>query len=59
MKKACKILCFSLLGIVAVLYLAFLFVLPNVVDLNKFKPDVDTFHGSCRGNLCRTDSQLG
>ncbi len=27
-------------GFLALLYLAFLFVLPNAVDLNKFKPDI-------------------
>ena len=40
MKKFCKIFGFTLLGLVAIAYLAFLFVLPNVVDINKFKPDV-------------------
>ena len=40
MKKALKILGFTVLGILAAVYLAFLFILPNVIDLNKFKPDV-------------------
>ena len=31
---------FTLLGIIVLVYLGFLFVLPNAVDLNKFKPEV-------------------
>ncbi len=38
MKKFLQILGFILLGIILVIYLCFLFVLPNVVDLNKYKP---------------------
>ena len=39
-KKGLKITGISFLGLAAVLYAGFLFVLPNSVDLNKFKPDV-------------------
>ncbi len=38
MKKFLKIFGFVILGFIALLYLAFLFVLPNVVDLNQYKP---------------------
>ncbi len=40
MKKFIKILGFTLIIVIVILYLAFLFVLPKVVDLNKFKPDI-------------------
>ena len=40
MKKAWKIVGFSLLSVLVILYLAFLLVLPNCVDLNKYKTDV-------------------
>ena len=40
MKKFCKIFGFILLGIIVIAYLSFLFVLPNVVDINQFKPEV-------------------
>lgn len=40
MKKFFKILGICILTIVVLLYLAFLFVLPNVVDLNQFKPEI-------------------
>ena len=40
MKKFFKILGILLLVIILGLYLAFLFVLPRAVDLNKFKPDL-------------------
>ena len=40
MQKFWKILGFGLLGISVILYLGFLFVLPNAVDVNRFKPDV-------------------
>ena len=38
MKKFLKGLGFTVLGIFILLYLSFLFVLPNAVDLNKYKP---------------------
>ncbi len=38
MKKFLQILGFILLGIVAAIYLCFLFVLPNIIDLNQYKP---------------------
>lgn len=38
MKQFLKISGMILLGIVVIIYLCFLFVLPNVVDLNKYKP---------------------
>lgn len=38
MKKFLKIFGFCVLGILAAVYLCFLFVLPNVVDLNQYKP---------------------
>lgn len=40
MKNFIKYFGFTILGTVVLAYAAFLFVLPNVVDLNKFKPDV-------------------
>ncbi len=40
MKNFFKILAITIISIVVLLYLAFLFVLPRVVDLNKFKPDL-------------------
>ena len=39
MHKFWKIFGYSILGVAAVTYLSFLFVLPNVVDINKFKPE--------------------
>lgn len=38
MKKFLQILGFVVLGIVVIAYLCFLFVLPNVIDLNQYKP---------------------
>ena len=38
MKKFLQILGFVVLGIILALYLCFLFVLPNVIDLNQYKP---------------------
>ncbi len=38
MKKFLNILGLSLLGIAIIAYLCFLFVLPNVIDLNRYKP---------------------
>lgn len=38
MKKFLQILGFVILGIILALYLCFLFVLPNVIDLNQYKP---------------------
>ena len=35
-----KIFGFSLLGIVVLFYLSFLFILPNAINLNKFKPEI-------------------
>ena len=40
MSKSWKIFWFSMLGIVCAIYLAFLFILPNVIDLNQYKPIV-------------------
>ena len=40
MKKLFKILGITLGSILIILYLSFLFILPNIVDLNKFKPDI-------------------
>lgn len=40
MKKLFKILGITLGSLLVVLYLSFLFILPNAVDLNKFKPDI-------------------
>lgn len=40
MEKFFKIFGFVVLGIIILAYLGFLFVLPNAVDLNKFKPDI-------------------
>ena len=40
MKKFFKVLGITIISIVVLLYLAFLFVLPKAVDLNKFKPDL-------------------
>ena len=35
-----KIFGFSVLGVAVLTYLSFLFVLPNAVDVNKFKPEI-------------------
>ena len=40
MKKFWKIFGFIALGFIAIVYLGFLFVLPNAVDINKYTPDV-------------------
>lgn len=40
MNKNWKIFGFSVLGIATLAYLSFLFVLPNAIDANKFKPEV-------------------
>ena len=40
MKNFIKIFGYVLLGIIIVAYLSFLLVLPNVVDINKFKPEI-------------------
>ncbi len=40
MKKFFKVLGVSIASIVVLLYLSFLFILPNAVDLNKFKPEI-------------------
>ena len=40
MKKFLKILGITIIAILVILYLAFLFVLPNAVDLNTFKPEI-------------------
>lgn len=40
MKKFLKYFGFTLLGIIVLIYLCYLFVLPNAVDLNKYKADV-------------------
>ena len=38
MKNFFKILGFIVLGIILAAYLCFLFVLPNVIDLNQYTP---------------------
>lgn len=40
MKKFLKILGITIVSILAILYLCFLFVLPNIIDLNQFKPEI-------------------
>ena len=40
MNKNWKIFGFSVLGVAVLTYLSFLFILPNVIDVNKFKPEV-------------------
>ncbi len=40
MKKFLTILGYTVLGAAALLYISFLFILPNVVDINKFKPEI-------------------
>ncbi len=40
MKKFFKVFSLSIASIVVLLYLSFLFILPNAVDLNKFKPEI-------------------
>ena len=40
MKKILKITGITLGSLIAILYLSFLFILPNAIDLNKFKPDL-------------------
>ena len=40
MKRVLKIAGYSVLSILFILYLSFLFILPKSVDLNKYKPDL-------------------
>ena len=40
MKKFLKIFGFIVLGIIVILYLSFLFILPNIVDINQYKEDL-------------------
>ncbi len=40
MKKFFKILGSCVLGILILVYLCFLFIIPNAIDINKFKPDI-------------------
>ena len=40
MKKGFKIFGFTMLGIALLTYLSFLFILPNAIDINKFKPEI-------------------
>ena len=40
MKKFFKVLGVTIASIVVLLYLSFLFLLPNTMDLNKFKPEI-------------------
>lgn len=40
MKKSLLYTLYSIVGLLIVLYLSFLFVLPNVIDLNKFMPKI-------------------
>lgn len=40
MRKFLKIFGFCVLGIIVLVYLSFLFILPNAVDINQFKPDL-------------------
>lgn len=40
MKKFLTILGYTTLSVVILAYLCFLFVLPNAIDINKFKPDI-------------------
>ena len=40
MKKFLKITGITLGSLIAILYLSFLFILPNAIDLNKFKPEL-------------------
>ena len=40
MKNFWKFFGFGILGIVVLIYLSFLFILPNVVDINKIKPEI-------------------
>ena len=40
MNKCWKIFCGIFVSILALIYLCFLFVLPNVVDINKYKADI-------------------
>ena len=40
MKKSLLYTLYSIVGLLVVLYLSFLFVLPNVIDLNKFMPEI-------------------
>ena len=42
MKKFFKVFGFVVLGIIVLAYLSFLFILPKVVDINKFKPDLQS-----------------
>ena len=40
MNKSWKIVGFSFLGIAIIAYLSFLLILPNVIDINKYKPEI-------------------
>ena len=40
MKKFIKILGITIVSVLVIFYLTFLFVLPNAVDINKYKPDL-------------------
>jgi hypothetical protein len=39
MNKFCKVIGYTALGAVSLAYLSFLFVLPNAIDLNQYKPE--------------------
>ena len=40
MKNFWKIFGYTVLAILVVLYISFLFILPNVIDINKYKPEI-------------------
>ncbi len=40
MKKNLKIFFICLSGLLTLIYLCFLFVIPNIIDINKFKPEI-------------------
>ena len=40
MNKSWKIVGFSFLGIAIIAYLSFLLILPNVIYINKYKPEI-------------------
>ena len=56
MKKFLKIFSITLISLVSLLYLAFLFVLPNCIDLNKYEPQIKKAVFDSTGFIVNTES---
>lgn len=56
MKKFLKIFSITLVSLISVLYLAFLFVLPNCVDLNKYEPQIKKSISDSTGFVVNTEN---